>query len=193
MCGRPRGFKSFEENSDGRVDCDHVSGLLTRHHDRWPRWNPRSGPKQSSGLESHWFQRAFRIVNSTDRHLCQLLHPGIHAWLRWRSAVADYPTTRPRGPFGLAGRAIWLVNHGRNPVAVRSSEAPRDRARQLPVTPRPWCHLADCPGSASSHPAYSVRRFVSVLTASRQRWIRLRRSAGRRTRTTGAPFARAAR
>ena len=63
MCGRPRGFKSFEENSDGRVDCDHVSGLLTRHHDRWPRWNPRSGPKQSSGLESHWFQRAFRIVD----------------------------------------------------------------------------------------------------------------------------------
>jgi len=31
MCGRPLGCKSFEENSDGRVDCDHVSGLLTRH------------------------------------------------------------------------------------------------------------------------------------------------------------------
>jgi hypothetical protein len=75
MCGRPRGFKSFEENSDGRIDCDHVSGLMTRRHDRWPRWNPRSGPKQSSGLRSHWFPRAFRIVDSTDRHLCQLLHP----------------------------------------------------------------------------------------------------------------------
>ena len=80
MCGRPRGFKSLEENFDGRFDCDHVSGLLTRHHDRWPRWGSRSGPKQSSGFESHWFQRVLRIVGSTDRHLCQLFHPGIHAW-----------------------------------------------------------------------------------------------------------------
>jgi hypothetical protein len=82
MCGRPRGFKSFEENSDAWVDCDHVFGLLTRHHDRWPRWNPRSGPKQSSDFKSHWWQRVFRIVDSTDRHLCQLFHPGIHARLR---------------------------------------------------------------------------------------------------------------
>ena len=34
------------ENSDGWVDCDHVSGLLTRRHDRWPRWGPRSSRKQ---------------------------------------------------------------------------------------------------------------------------------------------------
>jgi len=33
MCGRPLGCKSFEENSsDGRVDCEHVSDLSTRHH-----------------------------------------------------------------------------------------------------------------------------------------------------------------
>jgi hypothetical protein len=35
----------------GRIDCDHVSGLLTRHHVRWPRWGPRSSPKQNSGFE----------------------------------------------------------------------------------------------------------------------------------------------
>jgi len=34
MCGRPLGCKSFGENSDGRVDCEHVSGVLTRHHVR---------------------------------------------------------------------------------------------------------------------------------------------------------------
>ena len=28
MCGRPLGCKSKNENSDGRVDCDHVSGLV---------------------------------------------------------------------------------------------------------------------------------------------------------------------
>jgi hypothetical protein len=27
MCGRPLGCKRKNENSDGRVDCDHVSGL----------------------------------------------------------------------------------------------------------------------------------------------------------------------
>ncbi len=46
MCGRPLGCKRENEKPDGRVDCDHVSGLLTRRHDRWPRWGPRSSPKQ---------------------------------------------------------------------------------------------------------------------------------------------------
>jgi len=51
VCGRPLGFKRGSENSDERIDCDHVFGLLTRHHVRWPRWGPRSSPKQSGGLE----------------------------------------------------------------------------------------------------------------------------------------------
>ena len=46
MCGRPLGCKRKNEKSAGRFDCDHVSGLLTRHHVRWPRWGPRSTPKQ---------------------------------------------------------------------------------------------------------------------------------------------------
>ncbi len=28
MCGRPLGCKRKSENSDGWVDCDHVSGLI---------------------------------------------------------------------------------------------------------------------------------------------------------------------
>jgi hypothetical protein len=28
MCGRPLGCKRKYENSDGQVDCDHVSGLI---------------------------------------------------------------------------------------------------------------------------------------------------------------------
>jgi hypothetical protein len=39
------------EKSDGRVDCDHVSGLLARQHGRWPRWDPQSSPKQGRGFE----------------------------------------------------------------------------------------------------------------------------------------------
>ena len=30
MCGRPLGCKSFVENFDGRIDCEHVSGLCRR-------------------------------------------------------------------------------------------------------------------------------------------------------------------
>ena len=44
--------RDYDEKSDGRIDCDHVSGLLTRRDDRWPRWGPRSSPKQSGGFES---------------------------------------------------------------------------------------------------------------------------------------------
>jgi hypothetical protein len=80
MCGRPRGFKNFEENFDGSTAI-MCPALSTRRHGRWPRWRSRSGPQQSSGLKSHWFQRALRIVGSTDRHLSEIFHPGIHAWL----------------------------------------------------------------------------------------------------------------
>src|ERR1700722_1052086 len=44
-------------------------------HDRWPRWDPRSSPKQSSGFESHWFQRVLRIVGSTDTSSLPALTP----------------------------------------------------------------------------------------------------------------------
>jgi len=82
MCGRPLGCKSFDENSDGRIDCEHVSGLSTRHHVRWPRWSPRSSPKQFCDLESRHANRVLWIIGSTDRHLIQLFHPGINARLR---------------------------------------------------------------------------------------------------------------
>jgi len=39
-----------------------VRPLSMRHIGRWPRWGSRSGPKQSSDFESHWFQRVLRIV-----------------------------------------------------------------------------------------------------------------------------------
>ena len=80
MCGRPVGCKRKIEKSDDQFDSDHVSGLLTRRTGRWPRWCPRSGPKQPGGFESHWRARGFRILGSTDSHLVLLFHPGINAW-----------------------------------------------------------------------------------------------------------------
>jgi|NGEPerStandDraft_6_1074524.scaffolds.fasta_scaffold324441_2 hypothetical protein len=46
MCGRPLGCKNEIGKSDGQVDCGHVSGLLTRRHDRWPGWGAQSSLKQ---------------------------------------------------------------------------------------------------------------------------------------------------
>jgi hypothetical protein len=55
---------------------------LTRRHDRWPRWGPRSNPKQRRGFESHGTERVLWIVGSTDRHLVQLSYPGIDVRIR---------------------------------------------------------------------------------------------------------------
>ena len=80
MCGRPLGCKRKIEKSDNRVDSGHVSGLLARQHGRWPRWDPRSSPKQACGFESRSPRRVLQIVGSTDGHLVLLSHPGIDAW-----------------------------------------------------------------------------------------------------------------
>jgi hypothetical protein len=63
--------------------------LSTRQHVRWPRWVPRSNPKQRRGFESHGVERVLWIVGSTDRHLIQLFHPGIDARSRRSPADAD--------------------------------------------------------------------------------------------------------
>jgi hypothetical protein len=70
----------WQQNRDGYViDCGHVFGLLTRHHDRRPRWDPRSSPKQTCGFESRDVKRVLWIVGSTDRHLIQLFHLSTNA------------------------------------------------------------------------------------------------------------------
>ena len=105
LCGRPLGFKSESENSDGRIDCDHVSGLLARHHDRWPRCGPRSSPKQSGGLEGRDSNRVLWIVGSTDRHLTQLFHPGINA----RSGVLGGCLSA--SPRVIVTHAVWAIRN----------------------------------------------------------------------------------
>jgi hypothetical protein len=86
------------EKSDERVDCDHVSGLLTRRHDRWPRWGPQPSPKQSGGFESRDTKRVLWIVGSTDCHLIQLFHPGIDTRFKWSPDAVDSHLARHRDP-----------------------------------------------------------------------------------------------
>jgi len=49
--------------------------FATRHHDRWPRWYPRSSPKHFGDFESQCTKRVLWIIGSTDRHLVLLFTP----------------------------------------------------------------------------------------------------------------------
>jgi hypothetical protein len=48
---------------------------VTRCYDRWPRWVPRSSPKQHVDLEGRRYYRVLWILGSSDRHLGELSHP----------------------------------------------------------------------------------------------------------------------
>jgi hypothetical protein len=69
MCGRPLGCKRQSENSDGRIDCDHVYGLLTRLMTAGPDGVRDPVPNTRATLESLCTKRVLWIIGSTDRHL----------------------------------------------------------------------------------------------------------------------------
>ena len=52
-----------------RFDCGHVSGLVTRHHGRWPRWVPQMTSKQYISIALPASRARFlSFVGSTDHH-----------------------------------------------------------------------------------------------------------------------------
>ena len=110
MCGRPPWFKSRGEKNDLRIDCDHVYGLSARCDDRWPRWVPRSSPKQRVDLEGRCYNRVFWILGSSDRHLEELSYPA--ATRRSEGGSARRIVTH------VAEWVIQLPNHGRSLAAM---------------------------------------------------------------------------
>jgi len=111
---------------------------------------------------------------------------------------AGIPADRSRsvGTFASlahACRAIPLLNHARSPWAARPPGAPTDRVHQSPARPRRAHRPVGCPATlpASRHTRPAVRTAAAMV--SFHRWIRERRSVGRRARTTGAPAGCAAR
>src|SRR5208283_1529582 len=123
MCGRPLGCKRKNEKPAGWVDCDHVFGLSTRCHDRWPRWGPRSSAKHGCGFASRCNKRVLWIVGSTDRHLIQLFHPGINARFRRHRLLPVGRDARHRDPC----QSGHLVVQSR----------PKPRGGSPPVMPQP--------------------------------------------------------
>ena len=87
-----------------------------------------------------------RRTGSSDRHLFQLLHPGIDV----RSDERLMPLASPRIIVTLSRQAIPFFTHDRSRAAVRSPEARRDRTRQSPARHRPWRCLADCQAMPSA-------------------------------------------
>jgi hypothetical protein len=105
FCGLTFGCKRRKEKSYERVDCDHVTGVLTRRHDRWPGCGPRFRPKRSGDFERPDSERVVWIVGSTDRHLIQLFHPTSTCGSGARHPLEDQhgksnPVAQPVHPWG---------------------------------------------------------------------------------------------
>jgi hypothetical protein len=147
MCGRPVGCKGLKENADGLVGCEHVSGLLTRRHVRWPRWGPRPSPKQFCGFES---RHANRVLWISVRPIVISFSSFTPASTRASDGDRRTPVLVTRVIATHAGWAISLLNHVRIPEAVRSPAVPKGRDRQSPAMPRPLRCPADC---RAVHPA----------------------------------------
>jgi len=64
-----RGVQEGGAETWRRFDCGHVSGLVTRHHGRWPRWVPQMTSKQYISIALPASRARFlSFVGSTDHH-----------------------------------------------------------------------------------------------------------------------------
>jgi hypothetical protein len=181
MCGRPLGCKSFDKNSDGRVECEHVSGLLTRHAVRWPRWGPRSSPKQFRGFEGRHANRVLWIIGSTVRHLIQLSHPGINARFHRRPATAGPRHARHRDPCRMGHPVAQSRPKPRGGSTAWSSERSSSIIARKASASALSCWFS---GNASSQLAYSA---CSSTAAAMVSFHRGSGSAGRRGGVCGQP------
>jgi len=86
---------------------------VTRCHDRWPRWVPRSSPKQHVDLEGRRYYRVLWILGSSDRHLDELSHPAATRRLEGGSARRI-----------VTQAATWVIRspgHSRSRAAIHDS------------------------------------------------------------------------
>ena len=96
----------------------------TRRHDRRPRWAPRSSSKQRGNLGGRCNTPVLWIVDSADRHLIQLFHPGINARFGQSPTICRDPTLVAHPVAG--GRA---ATHIEKPIHLpgAASSPPRSR------------------------------------------------------------------
>ena len=134
-CGRPLGCKRKNENSDGRIDCDHVSGLCWRGSTAaGPNGVRDPNPNTNAALKAFAPNGFSGSSVRSDRHLIQLFHPGINtrsggSW----TIAAPRRCARHRDPC-RSGHP--LLNPGRSRAAVRPPAARQDRDHISPATRR---------------------------------------------------------
>jgi hypothetical protein len=68
MCGRPLDAREKVRSLTGGSIAIMCPAWSTRHHDRWPRWDPRCRPKHFGDFESRCTKWVLWIVGWTDRH-----------------------------------------------------------------------------------------------------------------------------
>jgi hypothetical protein len=107
MCGRPLGCKRENENFDGRIDCDHVSGLLTRLMTAGP-----DGVRDP--VPNTWAASKACAPNgfsgSSVRPIVISFSSFIPAATRSRTVLDGYLSAFPRVIVARASRANSLVN-----------------------------------------------------------------------------------
>ena len=130
------GFKSDIARIWRRHECGHVSGLLTRPHDRQPRWVPRMASKQFYGIDVPLTLTGLPpFVGSTDRHLLlSLSRPWHRLAVRQLPAAAGIPHRVPSSP-RRSGRPCWPER----PPRLCAAGAPAiAEARHSPICCRAW-------------------------------------------------------
>jgi hypothetical protein len=157
MCGRPLGCKSFDENSDGRVDCEHVSGLLTRHDVRWPDGVRDPVPNNFAA------SRAGTLIGFSGSSVRPIVISFSSVTPASTHASDDdqrTPVLATRVIVTHAARAIPLLDHARGPVAARPPGVQRDRVRRSPARRR----RTHCPvGCLATRPA---SRHISACSST---------------------------
>jgi hypothetical protein len=116
----PSGSRASKRISTGESIAVMCPALSMRHIGRWPRWGSRSGPKQSSDFESHWFQRVLRIVGRPPIviSISSFTPAPTRGSGRRRLGAAAFP----RIIVAFASQAIRWLNHRRNRARVRSPD-----------------------------------------------------------------------
>ena len=155
MCGRPLGCKRKSEKSDGRVDCDHVSGLCDAAPCPLAQMGSAIQPQTTTRLRKPWHG-----TGSLDRRFDRSSSHSALSPRHQRTRAAFTGRYRQAAARVIVAHAVWailLFNHGRSLVAVRSPEAQRDRIRQSPARHRrehcPVDCLAASPASRHTRPA----------------------------------------
>src|ERR1700712_692099 len=150
----PSDARGKNEYSAGRIDCDHVFGLLTRLMTAGPAGGRDPVPNHRAASKAC---APNGFSGSSVRPIVISFSSFIPASTRVWTVLSSCLSVCPRVVATDAISAIPILNPDRNRAVVRSSEARQDRGHRSPAMPRRWRCLvgfpARLPASRHTRPA----------------------------------------